>query len=80
MTPQRRIPGILRRLRLYVVRDVLWEKEHPESFIGRGVPEYAHPWMSLSALSKWNPSHGRRCLVCARPRYSRKQKHPEVAE
>ena len=75
MTPQRRLPGILRRLRIPWVRDILWEIDHPESCGPRHAPAYGHPWESRNALTKWNPSCS--CSTCKGERYSRKVKHPE---
>ena len=74
MTPQRRLPGVLRRLRIPWVRTLLWEKAHPETFAPHHAPTYAHPWESRNALTKWNPSCT--CPTCKSPRYSRKVKHP----
>ena len=76
MTPQRRMPGILRRLRIYWVRDILWEKANPEVRDPRVRTTYAHPWESRNALTKWNPSCT--CSTCKSERYSRKVKHPRV--
>ena len=74
MTPQRREPGIRRRLRIFWVRELLWEKANPEVRVGHGSVTYAHPWESRNALTKWNPSCT--CRTCKGARYSRKVKHP----
>lgn len=75
--PQRREPGIRRRLRVHWVRQVLWERDHPEARPGQTAPTYSPLWTSRNALTKWNPSCGCRMCKMARSRYSRKVKHPE---
>lgn len=74
MTPQRRLAGVLRRLRIPWVREIMDEAlRHP-------VPgtDYRTPWVSPNALTKWNPSCT--CSTCKRPRYSRKRKHVDGGE
>lgn len=60
--------GLARRLRLPLVRRVLWEREHPESFVGRNPPTYGHPWTSSNALTNFSFA----CVCHKRERYSRK--------
>lgn len=49
-SPQRREPGIRRRLRLWFVRQTLWERDHP-ILAHHG---YGRPWRALNELAKFS--------------------------
>ncbi len=63
--------GLARRLRLPFVRETLWERDHPESLVGRRPVTYLTPWTSDHALANFSFA----CTCHRRQRYDRNKEN-----